>query len=123
MNRVTFGVAASPYLADHTLQQIAKDHSQDPHASYHITNSFYVDDLLGGASSVAEAQALRVSLCEVLAKGGFKLCKFRSSNSIVTESIHPDLWEKLPIQGLTDTHASPHPKALGLQWNSETYNM
>ena len=110
MTRVTFGVAASPYLAVRTLQQTAKDHSQDPVASYHISNSFYVDDLLGGENSVEEAKALRVSLCEILSKGGFKLCKFRSSNSIVTNSINPDLREKLPIKGLTDVHASPPPK-------------
>ena len=120
MTRITFGVAASPYLAVRTLQQTAKDHSHDPIASYHITHSFYVDDLLTGANSLEEAIALRVSLCEILSKGGFKLCKFRSSHHLVTESIDPSLREKLPIKGLTDIHSSPHPKALGLEWNSES---
>ena len=120
MKRVTFGVAASPYLAVRTLQQTAKDHATTPSASYHIINSFYVDDLLGGASSVEEAKALRISLCDTLAKGEFKLCKFRSSNPSVLNSINPDLREKLPIKGLTESHTLPHPKALGLEWNSET---
>ena len=118
MTRVTFGVAASPYLAVKTLQQTAVDHSNDPLASYHIHESFYVDDLLAGADSPEEAIALRVSLSEVLSKGGFKLCKFRSSNTCVTESIDPSLRETLPIKGLTDLHSSPHPKALGLEWDS-----
>ena len=34
MTRVTFGVAASPYLAVRTLQQTATDHSNNPSASY-----------------------------------------------------------------------------------------
>ena len=120
MTRVTFGVAASPYLAVRILQQTATDHSNNQSASYHIMNSFYVDDLLAGADSLEEARALQNSLCEILNKGGFKLCKFRSSSSEVTNSIKPELLEKLPIKGLTDLHASSHPKALGLEWNSES---
>ena len=59
MNRVTFGVASSPYLAVRTLQQAAEDFgAHSPIASWHVNNSFYVDDLLGGADSVT--QALRV---------------------------------------------------------------
>ena len=50
MNRVTFGVASSLYLAVQTLQQAAADFDSDstPKASWHVHNSFYVDDLLGG---------------------------------------------------------------------------
>ena len=52
MTRVTFGVAASPYLAVKTLQQAADDHGeQHPEAQWHLKNSFYVDDLLGGANT------------------------------------------------------------------------
>ena len=120
MTRVTFGVTASPHLAVRTLQQTANDHATTPEASYHIINSFYVDDLLGGASCVEEAKALKLSLCETLSKGGFKLCKFRSSNQVVLESIEPDLREKLPVKGLTESNALPYPKALGLEWNSLT---
>ena len=48
MNRVTFGVASSPYLAVQTLQQAASDYGQEYHvAQYHINNSFYVDDWWG----------------------------------------------------------------------------
>ena len=48
MTRVTFGVA---HLAIRTLQQTAQDHSTDPAASYHILQSFYVDDLLAGETA------------------------------------------------------------------------
>ena len=49
MNRLTFGVSASPYLAVRTLQQVAQDHGQDlPLVSKHMKTSFYVDDLMAG---------------------------------------------------------------------------
>ena len=59
MSRVTFGVAASPYLAVKTLQQTAVDFAAAlPNVGYHIMHSFYVDDLLGGADTVEEALTL-----------------------------------------------------------------
>ena len=117
MNRVTFGVSASPYLAIGTLQQTAVDHGQDhPVASYHISHSFYVDDLLAGAETVDKALELYASLRTVLSKGGFNLCKWRSSS--VLDSIPTDLREKLPVKEVTISHSPSHPKALGLEWNS-----
>ena len=71
MNRVTFGVASSPYLAVKTLQQTATDFgSSSPNASWHVTHSFYVDDLLGGADTVEQALELHQDLREILGKGG-----------------------------------------------------
>ena len=119
MTRVTFGVAASPHLAIRTLQQTAQDHSTDPLASYHILQSFYVDDLLAGEKSIQEVNKLRINLCETLAKGGFKLCKFRSSSSQVLNSIDPSIREELPVQAISDSTDIKHPKALGLIWNSQ----
>ena len=115
MKRVTFGVSASPYLAVRTLQQTAVDHGQDhPLASSHITNSFYVDNLLAGAESVEKALELYASLRTVLGKGGFNLCKWHSSSPLVLNSIHPDLREKLPVKEVTDSYTSSYLKALGL---------
>ena len=119
MKRVTFGVSASPYLAVRTLQQTASDHGQGyPVASCHITTSFYVDDLLAGAESVEKAVELYTSLRTVLSKGGFNLCKWRSSSPLVLDSIPPDLREKLPVKEVTDS--SLYPKALGLEWYSSS---
>ena len=70
MNRVTFGVASSPYLAVRTLQQTALDHgSSSPTASLHVVQSFYVDDLLGGADTPEEAIKLHNELRVMLGKG------------------------------------------------------
>ena len=119
MTRVTFGVSASPYLAVKTLQQTAADHGQDnPIAAQHIRESFYVDDLLAGANTVQEALELYSSLREVLAKGGFNLCKWRSSSPSVLEKIPSDLQEKILVKEVTSHQSPSHPKALGLEWNS-----
>ena len=121
MTRVTFGVSASPYLAVRTLQQTAEDHGQgQPEAAQHIRSSFYVDDLLAGASSVEAALQLQSELRDILKKGGFHLCKWRSSSPSVMEKIPPELHEKLLIKEVTDSQATNHPKALGLEWNSAT---
>ena len=99
MTRVTFGVSASPYLAVKTLQQTAADHGEDyPRATQHIYSSFYVDDFLGGASTPQEAVELFSQLREILLKGGFSLCKWRSSSSEVLQEIPQVLQEsRMPL--------------------------
>ena len=119
MNRVTFGVAASPYLAVKTLQQAAKDFGGDlPQASWHVEHSFYVDDLLGGANTVDEAISLYSNLRTILGKAGFQLKKWRSSSSRVLDSIPTELLEPMPTQDLVDLHSTSYPKALGVAWDS-----
>ena len=119
MCRVTFGVASSPYVAVRTLQQAAADLGVAyPNAQYHITQSFYVDDLLGGADTVQEAITLRSQISEVLSKGGFTLRKFRSNSKEVLNSIPTDLVEPMPSKELVDCHSTNYPKALGVVWDS-----
>ena len=119
MTRVTFGVAASPYLAVKTLQQAGKDHGEEhPNAQWHITHSFYVDDLLGGANTPQEALTLYNNLNKILEKATFKLRKWRSSSSEVLDAIPKELQEPLPTQELVDQHAATYPKALGVSWDS-----
>ena len=119
MTRVTFGVSASPFLAIRTMHQTAADHGEDyPEATQHITNSFYVDDFLGGANNVEEAIQLFHDLRTVLKKGGFDLRKWRSSSSNVLSQIPADLHEVNPLKTSTATHVSTHSKALGLRWDS-----
>ena len=119
MTRVTFGVSASPYLAIKTLQQTALDFAdQFPIASPIVMKSFYVDDLLTGAETPEQALKLYQSHRELLAKGGFDLRKWRSSSTVVLDSIDPLLRETLPVQDLVDNVQSKYPKALGVEWNS-----
>ena len=119
MNRVTFGVTSSPYVAVRTLQQTAEDFSSPSSKSHwHIHNSFYVDDLLAGAEDEASAVQLFHELREVLAKGGFDLRKWRSSSTQVLKSIPTELQETVPTQQMVDEHSSAYPKTLGITWDS-----
>jgi len=47
MNRLTFGVNSSPFLATQVLHQLADNHQQEfPAAAALIRSTFYVDDCL-----------------------------------------------------------------------------
>ena len=110
MNRVTFGVTSSPYVAVKTLHQIAQDFSTpESQASWHIRNSFYVDDVLAGADNEEEAVKLYKELQGLLQKGGFELKKWRSSSTAVLDSIPTDLQEVLPQQEFLDNHGASYP--------------
>ena len=111
MNRVTFGVTSSPYAAVRTLQQTASDFSTpESKASWHVCQSFYVDDLLAGADTVSEAVQLYQQLRELLLKGGFELKKWRSSSPEVLKAIPSELQELLPQQEVVDNHSASYPK-------------
>ena len=124
MTRVTFGVAASPYLAVKVLQQAGEDHGQQhPSAQWHINHSFYVDDLLGGADTVEEATALYRNLSNILEQASFHLRKWRSSSKEVLKKIPSNIQEPLPTQELVDQHSATYPKALGVSWDSREDTM
>ena len=124
MTRVTFGVAASPYLAVKTLQQAAQDFGNDTvTAQWHLQQSFYVDDLMGGADTVEEAISLYHDLRAILSKASFQLKKWRSSSPQVLKTIPIELQEALPLQDLVDMHAASYPKALGVTWDSRQDTM
>ena len=118
MNRVTFGVSASPYAAVRTLQQTVEDFSTpESDVSWHIKNSFYVDDLLAGADTVNAAIKLQQDIRTTLLKAGFDIRKWRSSSAVVLDSIPQELQETLPIQELVDHHSSTYSKTLGIGWD------
>ena len=121
MTRVTFGVAASPYLAVKTLQQAADDHGkQHPGAQWHLKHSFYVDDLLGGADTPQGALDLYRKLSHILSKASFSLRKWRSSSKEVLKTIPTNIQESLPTQELVDQHSATY---LGVAWDSREDEM
>ena len=120
MNRVTFGVKSSPYVAVQTLQQAAVDFGEGyPEAVEHINRSFYVDDLLAGADTVADTIKLQGELSSILSNAGFELRKYRSSKPEVLNEIPDEFVETMPKMEWVDNHTSSYPKALGIGWNSQ----
>ena len=124
MSRVTFGVTVSPYLAVKTLQQAAEDFGEDcPEAQWHLKNSFYVDDLMGGAATPKEALHLYEKLLDILSQASFHLRKWRSNSTDVLKKIPKELQEILPTQDLVDLQSASYPKALGVAWDSRADTM
>ena len=91
---------------------------QKQHQQVGTLNTFYVDDLLGGADNVGQALELYTELKEVLARGGFNLKKWRSSSAEVLSKIPQASLEPVPTQDLVDMHSAKYPKALGVTWDS-----
>ena len=119
MNRLTFGVTCSPFLAVKTLQQTAIDFGKAyPTAQLHIQRAFYVDDWLGGADTAQEAIKLQSQVAEVLSNGGFTLRKYRSNSQEVLRSIPPEMIEPMPAKQMVEADYSTYPKALGIVWDS-----
>lgn len=118
MNRLTFGVTSSPYLATQVLRQLASDYqTQYPEAAAIVRQTFYVDDCLTGTNSLDEAKRLREQLNQLLAKGCMTLRKWRSSSAALLESVPEELRES---SDLTIVAATPGDcsKALGLHWST-----
>ncbi len=109
MERVTFGVASSPFLATQTLRYLAQLHCDTyPKAAAAIDHDFYVDDYVSGA----EATQLRLELCDLLSKAGMTLRKWRSNSSDFLDRTPAELREENTSSlSLSD---SPTPKALGV---------
>ena len=117
MTRLTFGVAASSFVANMAVKQNAIDFSREyPLATATVEQSFYVDDALAGADSVEDAIELQTQLHCMFSKGGFLLRKWNSSNPAVLSHVSPELKDPKCL------HSIPSPeeytKTLGLEWNS-----
>nr|XP_040241612.2 uncharacterized protein LOC120961699 isoform X1 [Anopheles coluzzii]XP_049461104.1 uncharacterized protein LOC125906417 isoform X1 [Anopheles coluzzii]XP_049463243.1 uncharacterized protein LOC120950902 isoform X1 [Anopheles coluzzii]XP_049464286.1 uncharacterized protein LOC125907234 isoform X1 [Anopheles coluzzii] len=120
LNTVTYGLAPSSFLATRTLLQLVQDEGSNyPLASRAIRN-FYVDDFIGGASSVEEAIQLRSELTGMMLKGGFPLRKWTSNRLEVLQELDASqIGTKSSLQFDTDETI----KALGVCWEPERDNL
>jgi hypothetical protein len=77
---------ASPFLLNATLRHhVSKYLETDPEFVKKVLESFYVDDLVSGESTVDKAFKLYDKTMSKMAQGGFKLRKW-STNSNILES-------------------------------------
>lgn len=114
LTTVTYGMAASPFLAVRALQQLARDEQHShPLAASVVLRDFYVDDLITGCDSVDEAMFLQRELCSLMACGGFELRKWSSNCNETLQSIPVELRDSVvPLQLDEDVAV----KILGLRW-------
>ena len=116
MNRLTFGVKCSPFLATQVLHTLGQFYSSShPAAADAIFTSFYVDDLLSGADNVNGAVKLQTELCDLFSKAGMTLRKWRTNSKELKARIPSDLLEADSTVSITPP--SQAPKALGIHWD------
>lgn len=114
LKTVTYGMAASPFMAVRALRQLAVDERQTyPVAARVVLSDFYVDDLITGCDSSDEAVVLRNELCSLMSCGGFELRKW-SSNCERTMRTIPEVMRE-SVQPLRLDEDAPI-KTLGLLW-------
>jgi hypothetical protein len=78
LHTVTYGFASSSFLAARCLQELASaEEKSHPKAAEVILRDFYVDDLITGADTVDNANAILKEINTVLNKGGFELHKIQ----------------------------------------------
>ncbi|XP_062540923.1 uncharacterized protein LOC134208965 [Armigeres subalbatus] len=113
---VTYGLTPSSFLSIRALHQLAADEGAEfPVASAALIHDFYVDDYIGGASSVGNATQLREDLTKLMSKGGFVLRKWCSNCPEVLKDVPADqLGTHLSIT--FDLNPDEEVKTLGITW-------
>lgn len=115
LTTVTYGMAASPFLAVRALQQLAKDEQQSfPRAARVVLSDFYVDDLITGCDSSEDAVGLQRELADLLSRGGFELRKWSSNCEQTLNAIPQEL--RASCQPLHLNEDVPV-RTLGLLWH------
>ena len=104
--RVLFGLNCSPFLLNgtlrHHLMKYTNDHEE---LILQIIRSLYVDDFTGGAPDTEKASEVHRNLVQLLAEGGFPVCKFVTND--------PELRKIIGVE-------SKAVKVLGLAWDPDT---
>ena len=117
-----FGGVWSPSCCNFVLRRAAEDHrgQYDQDVVDTILNSFYVDDCLKSVDDVERAVCIVQQMCQLLAKGGFRLTKWISNSRDVMLAIPEQDWsnevQKLDLQH----HSLPAERALEVRWDVET---
>ncbi|CAK9806969.1 hypothetical protein ANTQUA_LOCUS5085 [Anthophora quadrimaculata] len=113
LNTITYGTAPAPFLSIRCLQQLADDEASNyPLAARAIKTDFYMDDLLTGTSSLAEALRLRDQLIQILKRGGMTLRQWASNEPSLLTGFQADLSDQYLS---LDPHAIK--KTLGVYWH------
>jgi hypothetical protein len=132
--RVVFGVTASPFLLNATIQHHLEGYSPCDTIEK-LMKSLYVDDLVTGADDENEAYSLFLESKNILKQGGFNLRKFRSNSAMLQMMIdQPEMSNSsttAPKFDVDETYASAtlgsthdqhcgESKVLGVRWNVDT---
>lgn len=88
LNTVTYGLTCAPFLAIRTLRQLAEDEGQTfPLGAAVLRQDVHMEDVLTGASSLAEARELRAQLSQICRAGGFPLKKWSANEESLLKEL------------------------------------
>ncbi|XP_068756894.1 uncharacterized protein [Montipora capricornis] len=115
MQRLTFGVNASPFLAIATVHaHVNKYKEMSPYAVEEILQNMYVDDCLTGADTVDSTLKLQQEMSEIMMTAAFNLTKWASNSELVMDAIDPAKRASSPF---VEFNSSDPLKALGVSWD------
>ena len=102
--RVPFGNRSSPFILNATIKHHLEQYKPD-RVVKELNTNLYVDDLLSGADTEAEAKQMVADACRIMSEAGMTLTKWGSNSSEV-------------VQNSYDLSASEPDslKVLGLKW-------
>ncbi|XP_071582040.1 uncharacterized protein [Temnothorax nylanderi] len=111
---VTYGQKPSPFLAQRSLLQLARDEGKDfPDAVTIIEESTYVDDVLFGADDLLSVLEKRKQLVGIMNRGCFPLRKWAANSAELLTDIPEDQRESSDYPINRDDTL----KVLGLSWS------
>lgn len=114
LNTVTYGQAASSYLAIRCIVNLADEIQETkPDIANIIKHDFYVDDLLTGADNIEYAQYICDEINKTLNSGCFELRKWRSNHAEVLKTVNSGNLDHNILEFSSDNNM----KTLGLIWS------
>lgn len=120
LRTITYGVSSAPYLALRTLLKLAEEEKNNfPRAAEILENDTYIDDIVTGCASIADATCLQNELTALLKKGGFELHKWATNKPEVLSHLTCELINPASLSLDSDEVT----KVLGLCWqpSSDTF--
>lgn len=117
LNTITYGTSPASYLATACLEKLAQEcEEKAPLASQAIKSDFYMDDLLTGANTIADAVNLREKVINTMNSAGFVLRKWISNEPALLTNISNNNDDPMFILNIDGTAV----KTLGLYWDPRT---
>ncbi|GFT27435.1 integrase catalytic domain-containing protein [Trichonephila clavipes] len=118
-NRVLFGINSSPFLLTATIKYHLKKYSSLFPQTHELLNKFvYVDDVLGGQSTVAFAYTTSVECFQIFNEANMPLHKWATNSAELRE-----LWGKNGFSTETSSNSIGQNminyKVLGISWDTD----
>ncbi|XP_065094041.1 uncharacterized protein LOC135714581 [Ochlerotatus camptorhynchus] len=116
LQTVTYGLASSPFQATMALKQTAVDHKEEfPEAANIVEKGTYMDDILTGADTLAEACKLQREVTDLLAKGCFGAHKWCANHPDIVKGVSEELRGNSFV--VSDENSKSIVKTLGMTWD------